>query len=232
MVRFPECGRSRAEEGTSFPRLLGVHHAALPYVDVSAFFRESRSQNGIAVQALEFTILTASRTGESMNATWAKIDLSAKVFSIPADRMASSRPHRDPLSNAAIAVLNAARPLAPIKAGSPDPDAPIFASGKRGLPISNMAMLQLFRRLNYNNITVHGFRSTSRDWARECTNFPRDIAEEAPAHVVNDKTETAYRRGDALEKRRRLMKAWAAFCLTKPASASKVASMHRIAARQ
>jgi hypothetical protein len=108
MVRFPECGRSRAEEGTSFPRLLGVHHAALPYVDVSAFFRESRSQNGIAVQALEFTILTASRTGESMNATWAKIDLSAKVFSIPADRMASSRPHRDPLSNAAIAVLNAA----------------------------------------------------------------------------------------------------------------------------
>jgi integrase len=200
------------------------HHPAMPYEDVSAFIAELRKQNGIAAQALEFVILTASRTGEAINAKWGEIDMSAKIFAVPADRMKSGRPHRIPLSVAAIAILNSLRPLAPIKAGSPDPDAPIFASGKRGVPISNMAMLQLLRRMGHSDTTVHGYRSTFRDWARECTNFPRDIAEEALSHVLSDKTEAAYRRGDALEKRRLLMDAWAKFATAAPKAKPSPAS--------
>jgi integrase len=180
------------------------HHAALPYDEVGAFMAELRVREGIAARALEFAILTAARTNEVLGALWDEMDLDGKVWIVPPSRMKAEREHRVPLSGAALAVLKQMQALR-------HPNV-VFPGDRRGKPLSNMAMLMMLRRMGRGDLTAHGFRSTFRDWAAECTNFPREVAEAALAHVVGDKVEAAYRRGDLFEKRRRLMDAWAAHC--------------------
>ena len=184
------------------------HHAALPWAQVGVFWAKLAKETGAAALALRFTILTAARTGETIGARWSEIDLAAGVWTVPADRMKAGKEHRVPLSTAAVAVL---QPLAALRT-SKSPDALVFAGQRPGKPLSNMAMVMLLRRMGHGALTVHGFRSTFRDWAAEATSFPREVAEAALAHVLADKVEAAYRRGDLFEKRRRLMKDWAEFC--------------------
>jgi integrase len=179
------------------------HHAALPYGEVGAFMAELREQKGLAARALEFAILTAARTGEVLGATWAEIDLEAHTWAVPAERMKVGREHKVPLSAPALAILKAIP-----KTGSDD----------RVFRLSNMALLMTLRRMERGELTTHGFRSTFRDWAAERTGFPAEVAEMALAHVVGDKVEAAYRRGDLFEKRRQLAEAWAKFCDAPPAA--------------
>lgn len=186
------------------------HHAAMPFDDVPAFVSRLRETEGISAQALEFAILTAARSGEVLGAKWSEIDLAAKVWTIPAGRMKAAREHRVPLSDRAVEILSV---LATVKTGDH-----VFPGAKRGKPLSVMALTMVMRRIEEGRFTVHGFRSAFRDWAGERTNFLREVAEAALAHVVGDATERAYRRGDALEKRRALMDAWAFFCEPKPAN--------------
>ena len=192
------------------------HHPALPFVELPAFMDELRKRDSISARALEFTILTATRTGEAIGARWDEIDLSTKTWTVPASRMKAGRPHRVPLSDRAVAILDEL----------PRDDSNfVFLGAKVGSPISNMAMLELLRGMNGNGLTVHGFRSTFSDWARERTGYPRDVVEMALAHAVKDKSEAAYRRGDALEKRRRLMAEWARYCAL-PAVEAEVVALH------
>jgi integrase len=178
------------------------HHAAMPYAEVPAFVANLRKREAMAARALEFTVLTAARSGETFGATWKEIDLVAALWTIPAGRMKAGREHRVPLTPRAVEILNE---LAGLGAG---PNAYVFPGQREGRPLSTMAMDMILRRMKVD-FTVHGFRSSFRDWAGEETAFPRDVAEAALAHVVGDQTERAYRRGDALEKRRKLMTAWA-----------------------
>jgi integrase len=182
------------------------HHAALPYAELPNFLMELRSQPGVAARALEFTILTAARTNETIVATENEIKVAEKLWTVPAERMKAKKEHRVPLSARALAILKEAQ-----SEGQSDGDF-IFPGGKAGRPLSNMAMTEVLRRMGRGDITVHGFRSTFRDWAAERTNFPSEVAEMALAHAVSDKVEAAYRRGVLFEKRRRLMDAWAEFC--------------------
>jgi integrase len=185
-------------------KLTRGHHAAMAYDGVPAFVARLREREALAAMALEFTILTAARSGEALGALWCEIDLAAKVWTVPAERMKAAREHRIPLSDRAFAILER---LA--KAKTVDF---VFPSSRAGKPLSGMAMEMLLRRMDQDNVTVHGFRSAFRDWAGNETSFPREIAEAALAHVIGDKAEQAYRRGDALEKRRALMAAWANHC--------------------
>jgi integrase len=192
-----------------------VHHAALPWEDVAAFLADLRGRPGMGARALEFTILTAARTGEALGTRWGEIDLTEGVWTVPAERMKAGREHRVPLSDAALAIVRTLLPLRP-----PDDDkgrAFVFPGARKGRPLSGMAMLMLLRRMERGDLTAHGFRSSFRDWAAERTSYAREVAEEALAHTLRDKTEAAYRRGDLFEKRRRLMDDWAAFC-AKPAA--------------
>jgi integrase len=191
------------------------HHAALPYAEVGAFMRDLQSREGIAALALEFTILTAARTGEVLGAKWTEIDTMARVWTVPASRMKGRREHRVPLSAPTLAVLERVR-----TAGQGSEH--VFPNISRGRPLSNMAMLKALERLGRPELTAHGFRSTFRDWAAERTNFPGEVAEAALAHVVDDKTEAAYRRGDLFDKRRRLMDAWADYCVKAPVTGAVV----------
>lgn len=176
------------------------HHSALPYAEIALFMAELGKHKGLAAQALRFTILTAARTNEVLGASWDEIDTKEKVWTIPGDRMKSGRPHRVPLSDQALAVLETL----------PRVDGWLFPSAHHGKHLSNMAMLNLLKRaMKRPDLTVHGFRSTFRDWVAEQTNTPRELAEAALAHVLTDKTEAAYQRGDMLEKRAQLMQAWA-----------------------
>ncbi|MGX5718571.1 tyrosine-type recombinase/integrase [Shinella zoogloeoides] len=186
-------------------KLTRGHHAAMPYGDVPAFVADLRKREAMAARALEFTILTAARSGETFGATWKEIDLKAALWTISADRMKAGREHRVPLTPRAVEILTE---LSGLGTG---PDAYVFPGQREGRPLSTMAMDMILRRMKID-MTVHGFRSSFRDWAGEETAFPRDVAEAALAHVVGDQTERAYRRGDALEKRRKLMAAWADFC--------------------
>jgi integrase len=180
------------------------HMAAMPWADLPSFIAELRTVTGVAARALEFTVMTAARSGEVLGATWSEIDLDAAVWTIPATRMKSGKEHRVPLAPAALELLRALY----IQGGDPH----VFI----GLSPKSMrrVLLQMSR-----DVTVHGFRSAFRDWAGERTNYPREVAEAALAHRVGDAVEQAYRRGDALEKRRRLMEAWASYCAS-PAKAS------------
>ncbi|MFG1359947.1 tyrosine-type recombinase/integrase [Xanthobacter pseudotagetidis] len=181
------------------------HHAAMPYSDVPALVAELRQREATAALALEFAILTAARTGEVIGATWAEIDRKAKVWTVPANRMKAGKEHRVPLTDRALEILDV---IEPARAEGDF----LFPASRKGKPLSNMAMAMLLKvRMKRPDITVHGFRSSFRDWAGECTSFPREIAEAALAHTVGDATERAYRRADALEKRRKLMEAWAKF---------------------
>ena len=191
------------------------HHAALPYREIAAFVAELRSQEGIAARALEFAILTAARTGEVIGARWDELDLADRLWTVPAERMKADKEHRVPLSDAAIAILE---DLQRVRQGDY-----VFPGGRAGRPISNMAMTMTLRRMGRGELTVHGFRSSFRDWAAERTGFPAEVAEMALAHAVSDKVEAAYRRGDLFQKRRQLMDAWARYCAT-PAPAGKVVS--------
>jgi integrase len=162
-----------------------------------------REREGFAARALELAILTASRTGEVIGARWAEIDLDGNVWTVPAERMKGHREHRVPLSDQALAVL---KPLHESKGSN----AYVFP-GDRKAKLSDMALMMLLRRMGKKDLTVHGFRSTFRDWAGDTTTFQREIVEAALAHIIGDKAEQAYRRGDALEKRRELMQAWGAY---------------------
>ncbi len=180
------------------------HHAAMPFSDVPALMASLKKRPATAARALEFTILTAARTSETLMATWSEIDLAARLWTIPANRMKAGKVHRVPLSDAALGILaNMA------KDNDVLPDAYIFPGARLRHPLSNMSMSMLLRRMKISNVTVHGFRSSFRDWAGEATQFPREVAEAALAHAVGSEVERAYRRGDALEKRREMMTAWA-----------------------
>jgi integrase len=174
------------------------HHPALPYGEIDALVTLLRAQEGTAARALEFLILTAARGGEVIGATWHEIDMDAAVWTIPAERMKGGREHRVPLSDRALAILE----------------------GMRGrdrelvFPLSEKAMAMLLRRIGRNDVTVHGFRSTFRDWAAETTAYPNHVVELALAHAISNGVEAAYRRGDLFEKRRHLMDDWARYCAT------------------
>jgi integrase len=187
------------------------HHPALPYDHIGGFIKGLQDHDGVAASAFQFLILTVTRTGETIGARWPEIDLDAKLWTVPPERTKPGRELRVPLSAAALAILRRMQELG-------DGKGYVFPGGKRGKPLSSMAMLMLLRRIERTDITAHGFRSTFRDWAAERTNYPRDVAEMALGHVVGDKVEAAYRRGDLFEKRRRLMDEWARYCATvKPA---------------
>jgi integrase len=187
------------------------HHAALPYGELPGFLTVLRQQEGIAVRALEFTILTAARTGETLGAGWNEFDLLDKTWTVPAARIKGGKEHRVPLSAPALAILEEMQAQRSADGGF------VFPGGKPGKPLSNMAFLMLLRRMKRDDLTAHGFRATFKTWASERTSFQNEIVEAAMAHVVGSKVEQAYRRGDMFEKRRRLMQQWAAFCTTSPA---------------
>ena len=193
------------------PNLTRGHHKALPYEDVPTFMERLRGQPGIAARALEFTILTAARTGEVLGATLDEIDPDRAVWTIPADRMKAGVVHRIPLSDVALAVPQDIR--------RQEHDRLVFPGGKPGKPLSNMAMATVLRRMQVD-ATVHGFRSSFRDWAAGTTSVSREVCEQALAHAIPDKAEAAYRRGDLFNKRRHLMNAWARYC--RPVQSEKV----------
>lgn len=184
-------------------KLVRGHHAALSFRDAPAFMTALRQRPAMSARCLEFIILTAARSGEALGATWAEINLDSKLWTVPASRMKAGVEHQVPLSDAAIALLKS---IAPEKTS---PSAKLFAVD--GTARSNMAITMLLRRMGYGHITTHGFRSTFRDWAGDATNYPREIIEQALAHVIQNKAERAYRRGTAIERRRELMSSWATF---------------------
>lgn len=184
------------------------HHAALPWRETGAFMTKLRSRPGLAARALEFAILTASRTGEVLGATWGEIDLQAALWTVPAARMKAKREHRIPLSAPALAILEE---VAQLRAAA-SPSDPVFPGAEPGKALSGMAMLMTLRRMGRDDLTAHGFRSTFRDWCAEATSYPSEAAELALAHTVGDKVEAAYRRGDMFDRRRRMMDDWATFC--------------------
>jgi integrase len=198
-------------------KLTRGHHAAMAYQDVPAFIAQLRECNAIAAMALEFCILTATRSGEVYGARWSEIDVEAKVWILPAARMKAARAHRVPLSERALVILG--------KLGDAKTSDYVFPSPRGRKPLSHVSMAKVMHRLQIDGATVHGFRSAFRDWAGNETHFPREVAEAALAHVIGDKAEQAYRRGDALEKRRTLMEAWAGFC--EPKAGSNVISINR-----
>lgn len=181
------------------------HHPALPFAQVATFMESLTKRPAVAARALEFTILTAARSGEVRGMTWAEVDLETKLWTVPASRMKAQEQHEVPLSDAALAVLLSVNEdnLKPTDFVFPAP---------RGGSLSDMALSQLLKRMERPDITVHGFRSTFRDWAGEKTQFGREEVEMALAHTVASAVERAYRRGRALEKRRELMAVWATYC--------------------
>ena len=199
------------------------HLAALPYAELPAFLGNLRNREAIAARALEFLILTAARTGEVIGARWNEIDLLDKTWTVPAARMKARREHRVPLSTRGLVIL---REMQTVHHRSDN--AYVFPGSKPSRPLSNMAFLMLLRRMDLDDLTVHGFRATFKTWASERTSFQNEIAETALAHAIGDKVEQAYRRGDLFEKRRRLMQQWATFCNTAPAqdSPSNVTPLH------
>jgi len=196
-------------------RLTRGHHAALAYDLIPGFMASLRTRSAVAACALEFVILTAFRSGEVLGATWNEIDLDKRVWIIPAKRMKAGREHRVPLSARAIEI---------VEAQFGDGKGYVFAGPKPGTPLSSMAMAMLLRRMK-SDITVHGFRSTFRDWASETTGFSHEVCEMALAHTIANKAEAAYRRGDLFDKRHKLMEAWARYCATD--KANKVVQLQR-----
>lgn len=178
------------------------HHPAMPFAEVRDFLIKLRALSALSARALELTILTATRTSEVLQATWSEFDLEAKTWTIAAERMKAGREHRVPLSPAAIALLKDLDTNSEF----------LFPGQAEGKPLSNMSMEMCLRRMSMSRYTVLGFRSSFRDWVGEATNFPREVAEEALAHIVGSASERAYRRGNSFEKRRTLMDAWASYC--------------------
>jgi integrase len=173
----------------------------MPFAEVPAFFLDLRARKGLSARALELTVLTAARTSEVLLAKWAEFDLENAIWIIPASRMKASKEHRVPLSEAAVEVLR----------GLNKDTTYVFPGLKRGKPLCNMAMQTCLKRMKLGHFTVHGFRSSFRDWCGEVTDIPREDAEQALAHTIGNEVERAYRRSDALEKRRELMQLWSQF---------------------
>ena len=180
------------------------HYTALPYADMPTFVAELTKQRGVSPKALGFLILTAARSGEVIGARWDEIDLDKKLWVIPAERMKEKKEHRVPLVERALAILKEL----------PHEGDFVFIGARRNMPLGKNSFLKLIWAMTRDDITVHGFRSSFRDWAGETTAFPADICEVALSHAVGGKVQTTYQRGDLLEKRRKLMEAWAAFCTT------------------
>ena len=185
-------------------KLARGHHAAMPYDEVAAFVAGLRRREALAALTLELCILTAARSGEILRMRWDEVDLDKKIWSVPAHRMKAGREHRVPLSQRATDIL--------VRLSEGRSADFVFPGQRRDKPLSKMAMEMMLRRMKIENATVHGFRSSFRDWAGNETDYPRELIETALAHVIGDKAEQAYRRSDALEKRRQLMEAWAAYC--------------------
>jgi integrase len=194
------------------------HHAALPWQEIGEFMAELRRREGIAARAVEFGILTAARSGEIRGARWNEFDLDAALWTVPAERMKAGREHRVPLSTTALALLR----------GLPQIGDTVFPGQRGDAPLSDMSLTAVLRRMDRKDITVHGFRSTFRDWCAESVgnSFPREVCEHALAHSLPDKVEAAYRRGDLIEKRKVLMQVWADYC-AKPAISASVAPIRR-----
>ncbi|MFK7793198.1 MAG: tyrosine-type recombinase/integrase [Devosiaceae bacterium] len=187
------------------------HHPALPHAEISSFMAALDQRSGVAARALAFTILTAARSGEARGMTWSEIDLDARLWMVPANRMKAGKEHRVPLTEAALALLGNARDAGKL----------VFESeAKPNKPISDMSMTAVLRQMGYDAITVHGFRSTFRDWAGETTGFPREVIEAALAHGIKNKAEAAYARSDLFDKRRELMAAWAAIATSRDLGAN------------
>ena len=197
-------------------RLSRGHHKAMAYGEVASFVAKLREREAMAALALEFVILTAVRTGEAIGATWGEVDLAKAIWTVPADRTKTGREHRVPLSPRAVEILEGLKLLG--SGGS----AFLFAGNKGKL--SSMAMAMLLRRMDVD-VTVHGFRSTFRDWAAECTGYAHEVCEMALAHAIGNKAEAAYRRGDLFEKRRRLMADWSTYCAATPGAGATVTPM-------
>ena len=178
------------------------HHSAMRWQDVPVFYADLSSRNAMAARALMFTCLTGSRTSEVLNAVWSELDFEARLWTIPEERMKTGEQHRVPLTEEMISILE---PLHALKSEY------VFEGQKRHQPLSNMSMLMLLRRMGVESVTVHGFRSTFRDWAAEVTNAPRELAEMSLAHKVGSNVERAYARSDLLDKRRLLMDRWSSF---------------------
>ena len=193
------------------------HHPALPFAELPAFMSELRGRDSISARALEFAILTAARTGEVIGAKWSEIAIDAGVWTVPAERMKGAKEHQVPLSKRAIAILE---DLPRERGGY------VFPGAKAKAPLSNMAMLELLRGMDDNGFTVHGFRSTFRDWAGDRTNYAREVIEHALAHHIKDKAEASYRRSAALDKRRQLMEAWAKYCSSPEPPSGQVVALY------
>jgi integrase len=178
------------------------HFAALPYSEIGTFMMELRGQAGVASRCLEFAILCAARSGEALGAQWSEISLHEKLWTVPGSRTKSGREHRVPLPDTAIAILEQMEAIR---------QSDFIFPGRRG-PLSGFALQSALKRMGREDVTVHGFRSTFRDWVGDATHFPREVSEQALGHVVGDRVEQAYRRSDALARRRKLMDAWASYC--------------------
>jgi integrase len=187
-----------------------THRAALPYAEMPAFMMGLRRREGLAARALEIAVLTALRTGEIIQATWTEFDLVSKVWTIPAGKMKGGREHRVPLSARVLEIL----------AELPRDRPHVFSDSRLGKPLPKDSMLDTLRNMGLRGATVHGFRSTFRDWAAETTSYPNHVVEMALAHAIGDRVEAAYRRGDLFEKRRRLMAEWTKYCDRRPAVAA------------
>ena len=191
-------------------KLVRGHHAAMPYKDVAAFIGKLRKRQATSALALELCILTAARSGEILGMRWSELDLAEEIWTVPPERMKAGREHRVPLSSSAVNILSELEKLKTNEF--------VFPGQAWNKPLSNMAMQMILRRMQIRGATVHGFRSSFRDWAGNETNFPEAIAEAALAHITGSKTKRAYRRSDALERRRELMEAWANYCEPKTPS--------------
>ncbi len=194
------------------------HHPALPYAELPAFTAELRDNAFVSARALEFLILTATRTNEVISARWTEINLAEGTWTIPSERMKAGKEHEVPLSDRALAILAAL----PREDGNPY----LFVGARQGAPLSNMAMLELMRGMR-NGFVPHGFRSTFRDWCAEQTAYPRDVIEHALAHGLKDKTEAAYFRTTLFDKRRQLMAAWGSYCTAPPVEGGNVTPLRK-----
>jgi integrase len=195
------------------------HHAALPYAELPAFMAALRQHDGVAARALEYLVLTPARTGEVLGARWDEVDLQAKVWTVPPERMKGGKTHRVPLSPRAVAIVREQQ--------SRRESDYLFPGMRGGAALSATSLSDALHAMGRANVTVHGFRSCFRDWVSECTAFPSEVAEMALAHITGTEVERAYRRGDMFDKRRKLMDAWATFAERPVQATGKIVAMKR-----
>jgi integrase len=195
------------------------HHAALPYAEIGAFVAKLRGDSGVAAACLQFITLTAARLDEARSSTWDEIDLANRIWVVPARRMKADKEHRVPLSDGTVAILEQMQVIRQSDY--------VFPGRLEGRPIGDNTIWRLAKEAAGSDITIHGLRSSFRDWAAERTSFPREVAELALAHSIPNAVEAAYRRGDLFDKRRRLMDAWAAYCAKIEMDAGKVVALAR-----